>query len=396
MAAFNYVVSSGVIIPDLADTRSQVVEEFRAVFGADLAVDSSTPQGKLITRIAEERDAIARNNAELANQINPDHSGGIFLDALWRLTGGQRRGEEFSTLREVECSGIPRTLIPAGSRARTQAGAEFALVRAIQLGPDGTAKGTFQAVESGPVVAPPHSLDQIASNVLGWERVDNPLKATPGRLEESDAASRRRRRQTLALQTTSVNEAIIGHLYDLPLVRSVNYIENFKNETVEIDGITLEPKSIWVCVEEGIDADIGRVLLEKKTVGGSYNGDEIVTVEEPITGREYEVRFDRPDVIQVLIRVSVKESSLDLTNLIPELVMNYVDGLVEGDVSFMVGVDVSPFEIAGAINQQQPNIHVRKVELSVVGSGVWSTETLTVGAKGVARTTSTSISVVFV
>ncbi|URG13022.1 baseplate J family protein [Stenotrophomonas phage B2] len=396
MADYKFVASSGVIIPDLSDTRNAVVAEFRAVFGADLAVDPSTPQGKLITRISEERDAIARNNAELANQINPDLAGGVHLDALFRLTGGRRRGAEFSTLSEVQLTGIPRTLVPAGSQARTQSGAVFALVRPVQIGSSGSVQGAFQAIEPGPIAAPPNTLDTVASNVLGWEGVNNPFAASLGRLVESDAAARRRRRQTLALQTVSTSEAIISRLYDLPLVRSVNYIENFKGEEQVIDGITLAPHSVWVCVEEGINSDIGRVLLDTKTIGAAYNGDEVVTVEEPITGREYEIRFDRPDVIQVLIRVTVRESSLDLTNLIPELIMNYVDGQVEGDVSFMVGVDVSPFEIAGAINQQEPNIHVRKVELSVVGSGVWSTDTLEVGAKGVARTVPSSISVVFV
>src|SRR5690606_2709012 len=140
------------------------------------------------------------------NQINPDISGGVFLDALWRLTGGGRRGAVRSLINEVVLSGVPGTLIPAGSRARSQAGDLFELVSARILGPDGTVTGTFRAVEFGPIQVPPHGLDSVASSVLGWETVDNPTSALPGREEESDASSRRRRRQTLALQTTSVNE----------------------------------------------------------------------------------------------------------------------------------------------------------------------------------------------
>src|SRR5690606_17916986 len=101
MADYQFLVSSGVIVPDLAETRAQVEAEFLAVFGQDMVTDPSTPQGQFITRIAEERDAIARNNAALANQINPDISGGVFLDALWRLTGGGRRGAVRSLINEV-------------------------------------------------------------------------------------------------------------------------------------------------------------------------------------------------------------------------------------------------------------------------------------------------------
>ena len=59
--------------------------------------------------------------------------------------------------------------------------------------------------------------------------------------------------------------------------------------------------------------------------------------------------------------------------------MNYVNGDIEGDRSFVVGKDVSPWEIAGAINQQESRLSVVKVELSEVGSGVWSTDVFSVG-----------------
>ncbi|MFY2598721.1 hypothetical protein ACOTHJ_07755 [Achromobacter xylosoxidans] len=57
------------------------------MFGDDMPIEPATPQGLLITRITEERDAIGRSNAELANQINPALSGGVFLDSLMVLTG---------------------------------------------------------------------------------------------------------------------------------------------------------------------------------------------------------------------------------------------------------------------------------------------------------------------
>lgn len=88
MAEYNYITSSGVIIPDTAEQRTAVENEFKAVFGQDLDISPETPQGVLITMETENRDAIVRNNAELANQINPDLAGGVFLDAIWALMGG--------------------------------------------------------------------------------------------------------------------------------------------------------------------------------------------------------------------------------------------------------------------------------------------------------------------
>lgn len=393
MADYKYIHSSGVIVPDLSDTRNQVIAEFRAVFGADLATDPSTPQGKLITRIAEERDALARNNAEMANQINPDIAGGVALDALWRLTGGSRRGSVRSSINGVVMSGVPGTLIPAGSRARSQAGDLFSLKYNRVIGSSGSVLGEFVALEPGPIRVPENGLDTVASSVLGWETVTNPNPSIPGRFVESDAESRRRRRQTLGLHSVSVDEAIVSRLYDLPLVRSLNFLENDSDEDRVIEGIPMRKHSIWVCVEGGIDSDIAQALRATKTVGAGYNGDVVVEVPDRITGRPYEVKFDRPDVINLMIRVRAKASSLDLTTLIPELIMNYVEGRVEGDVSFVVGSDVSPWEIAGTINQQEPSITVRKVELSVAGTGNWSTDVFTVGAKGLAKTQLSSIQV---
>lgn len=394
MAKYNFLVSQGAIIPDTADTRTQVENEFKAVFGENLITDPSTPQGALITRIVEERDAIARNNAELANQINPDLSGGVFLDSLWSLTGGRRNSSVKTIINNVLLSGVPGTFIPAGSLAESQAGDKFELVSNRVLGESGTTTGNFRALEYGAISVPAHSLDTVASSVLGWETVDNPIAGVTGRPEETDAHSRRRRRATLALQTTSVNEAIVSRLYAIPEVRSLSYLENYSGSPMTVDGVTLVPHSIWVCVEGGFDLDIATALFETKTIGGAYNGDVSVDVTDPYTGQDYTVLFDRPDDVNLLIRITVRESSLDVEHLIPELVMNYVNGLLDGEVSFVVGADVSPFEISGAIAQQEPSLFVKNVELSLAGSGVWSSSVYTIKVSEVARTQISAITVI--
>src|SRR5690606_41600125 len=105
------------IIPDTADIRSDVESEWRAAFGDDLVTTPETPQGVIITLMTQARDAVARTNAANANQINPDVAGGVFLDALMSFTGGERRAATRSTISGVVFSGVPGTVIPAGSRA---------------------------------------------------------------------------------------------------------------------------------------------------------------------------------------------------------------------------------------------------------------------------------------
>ena len=47
-----------------------------------------------------------RYTAELANQINPDVAGGVFLDALMSFTGGARRSATQSTISGVVGSSV--------------------------------------------------------------------------------------------------------------------------------------------------------------------------------------------------------------------------------------------------------------------------------------------------
>ncbi|SUW69025.1 phage protein [Bordetella avium] len=98
-------------------------------------------------------------------------------------------------------------------------------------------------------------------------------------------ALRRRRAKTLALQTTSINEAIVSRLYDIESVQSCYYLENYSDQDTVIDGIPMRKHSIWACVRGGTDAEVAAALFETKTVGGGYNGAVAVTVSDPNNGR---------------------------------------------------------------------------------------------------------------
>jgi len=149
MAQYQYINDQGIIVPDTSTTRNEVIQEFRDVFGQDLVVDPSTPQGQLITRITELRDAVARNNADVANQINPALSSGRFLDALVGLSGASRKPATKSIISQVTIGGTPGTLIPAGSMASTNSGQVFELAQSITIPSGGTVDAAFIARDTG-------------------------------------------------------------------------------------------------------------------------------------------------------------------------------------------------------------------------------------------------------
>lgn len=393
--AYDYLTNEGIIKPDTSDTLAEVQQTFRDALGADLPLDPSTPQGVLITAFTEERDSAASLMAQVANQINPDIAGGIWLDAIWSLMSGSRYPAERSILNSVQVAGVPRTFIPQGSLATaTNSNVLFRTQIGVTLDITGNATVTFESVETGSYPVAIGGLDAVASSVLGWETVVNPSAAILGRPAESDVSARRRRRRTLAIQGASVPEAIQSAVYNLDGVQSLSFRENITDTPIIIDGVTLVAHSIYMCVDGGSDDEIAMALLANKTLGANYNG-TLHQIVEPYSGETYDVRFDRPAEIILFVRVTARRSIIDLPSAIPDAVMQYATGELDGDSGLEVGKDVSPFEISGAINQVYPAVNVTKVELSTDGS-TWSQNVLPVAINEVPRLTSSRVLVMVV
>lgn len=391
MADYEYIVATGVIVPDTSTIRAEVESEWRSALGQDLVVTSETPQGAMITIDVESRDGMVRNNAELANQINPDLAGGVFLDALWALTRGRRRAATRSVLSGVEFRGVPGTIIPARSVAVVEnTGARFLTSIDMVIGTTGLVVGQAVAEDSGPIAAPIGSLNQVASSVLGWEQVYNPSAASLGENRESDIASRKRRRNTLALQSISLSEAVTSRVYDVDGVKSLSFRENVTESTMTIDGVELLPKSIWVCVDGGEETEIATALLNSKTGGANWNGDVMISLIDPSSGQPYAVKFDRPEELSRIIRVTIKATTLDAQTIVQDAVGQYAACELDGEDGLVIGEDLSPFEIAGAINEVEPRIFVRKVESSTNGM-TWSSDIVPANINQVFRISSTQV-----
>lgn len=398
MADYQYLTETGVILPDTADTLETVRDEFRAAFGNDLDVSAETPQGVLITGEVLARDSFLRNNADVANQINPNIAGGVFLDAIWGITGGQRFKATPSFVRNVTLTGVPSTIIPEGAIASVGAsGAQFQLISPVVLANDGTGLGNFQSVDLGAVTVNVGELNQIVTGVLGWETVYNPYAGETGQPEESDIAARVRRRVTLALQGVALPEAIVSGVNSLPAVRSMAFRENPTGSPVVIDGQNLVAHSVFVCVDGGLDTDIGLMLLRKKSSGAAWNGNTTVQITEPYSGQVYDVKFSRPAEVLIYMQVYVKAGApyADVPTTVRDAILAYAAGEQEGEDGFVVGGDVSAFEIAGAVNRAAAPIYVTNLLLSTDGV-TFSSATIPINIAQIATTLAGNIGVTVV
>jgi len=385
---YTYIDGTGTIIADTETTKTQVQDEYKAEFGDDLILDDASPQGVLIVAETEQRDALARNNADLANQINPNLAEGIFLDAIMALSGMIRDvGEPSWFTSKVVVTGVAGTPIPIGAIAQTVSGDEFITTEAIVLDGSGNGLMDFVSVVNGPIPCAIGELDTIVTGILGWETVNNTVDATLGTSIQSDRNARLERRTTLGLQGRGVPEAVFGNVKAVSGVKSLAFRAN-KGAAGFIDGIAMVAHSVWVAVQGGANGDIAEALLKSVEIGADWNGALSVMVQEPVSGQNYTVKFDRPTEIPVEILVTAKTGAavVDVSTAVKDSILAYANGEIDGEAGFVVGGSVSPFELSGAINELYPDIIVTNVLVDVLGGtpvpdtlvlAIWEVATIT-------------------
>ena len=131
-------------------------------------------------------------------------------------------------------------------------------------------------------------------------------------------------------------------------------------------------------VEGGSDNDVALALLSSKSGGANWNGATSVSLTDPSSLQSVTVSFDRPTSVPILVRVTVRASSgSEPTANVQQAVVDYANGLVSGGDGFIVGADVSPFEIGSAVNTQNAGLFVSLVEVALnVDSPTYVTTTL--------------------
>lgn len=377
---YTYVTDSGTIVPDASAIQSQVQQEYISAFGDDLnVVTPGTPQSLLIAVESLARIAAADNNAQLANQINPNIAGGVYLDAIVALLGASRTP---ATSSMVNCTltGVSGTSIPAGAQISDANGNLYELVATTVIPLSGTiASVPFRSVLTGDVPGAAGTLITIVSNILGWETVTNPTGATLGTNTQSDAQLRSVRLGLLAAQGASTAEAIISALNAVPGMASVFFQENTNSSTTTIPptsgdvvGVPMVRNSIYACVAgTSTNAAIGAALTAKKSAGCAYNTGfgipQTVNVTDPFSGQVIPVKFDFAAQVTIAVQVTahVYGNVGDPVTAVQNAILAYAAGQIPGEPGFVVGASVSPFQLAGAINILAPGIFVQEVQVGV-------------------------------
>lgn len=158
----------------------------------------------------------------------------------------------------------------------------------------------FNALETGPLILGAGDLTQIKTPVAGWDRLSNPDPGVTGSRRETDGELRARRERSIQITATNTLDAITSRLRQTQFVTDVNVVQN--NGSTDDSFGTLR-QHIWAIVEGGADEDIARVLFDATAAGIGYRGDETIGVASEVSGKTFQVSFDRPTYIDPAIVV---------------------------------------------------------------------------------------------
>lgn len=292
------VTDSGVTPTTLEEYQTLLRVAFQSVWGEDLDTSAKSPAGQWIDNIAL---TLSQSDDAL---ISATGAANIFrafkaqLEGLGALLGILKDAAE-PTRVTATLGGTPGATILAGSRARSTGGDLYALVADATLDVGGTIDAIMAAVETGPIELLAGQLSSVVDVVPGWETVTNAADGTVGRDIEPDAAYRNRYFTELFRNALSVLDSIVAQVSGLENVVSVIGEENDTDSPLVVQNVTIDPHSVAIVVDGGLDVEIKDAIRFKKTGGTGTTGTTIVP-DPPNT----DINFFRVSFINIEVTVT--------------------------------------------------------------------------------------------
>lgn len=185
----------------------------------------------------------------------------------------------------------------------------------------------------GPFEQPTMSIDTISVPIAGWDSIINPVAATTGRFQETDAELRERFRNSKFVQSANILESLIDALSG---VEGVTDVKVYENDTENTSPEGVPPKSFMPIVLGGLPTDVGNAIWTNKPIGISSSGNTTVQIVDSL-GFVHNISYRRPQEVPIFISVDITstgELAGDATATIRQNIVNY------GQAASLIGDDV--------------------------------------------------------
>jgi hypothetical protein len=317
--------TTGLVIQDIAEIKSEYEESFRLLFGADVSLGVDSIFGKQIGIQAEREALIQAQMQFIQASLSRDKAQNANLDAVSALTGSDRRGAQPSTSSAGRATGTDTTIVLNGSTVIQQNDALD--VWTVIDGTDGVSPfgyeiGTVVSGEVTGVIIESVATGEkafssgtdfvIGSPIAGWVgfNITRDIETfETGQDVEQDGEFRDRGRDELFAGGNDISgiKAVITKVVG---VTEVQIFENRDCTTIDGDGI--EPGHVESIVTGGSDLDVATAILLRVPPGTSLQGTTLLVLADS-EGNQIDIRFTRPAAVEITVEVTISNFSAEGT-----------------------------------------------------------------------------------
>lgn len=360
MAEQNYIGINGLVTQSLEEIREDLISKFKEIYGQDINIEQNSPDGQLLNIWAQEKKDILDLFTQYYNNLDPDRVIGIPQQILYKLNGLIIQAYTYSYVyvnvtvtEDVTLQGLDDNIENedgTGYTVRDENGNRWILATTQNLSA-GTHLLNFRAGDLGSVTALPNTINVMETILKGVAGVNNPANNyITGNTGESAAQFRRRRNQAMAVPSQGFDESTQSQMLNLPNVTECKVYDNRTNQTVN----DIPPHSVWVIVEGGTPADIGRVIYNNLPPGIGMKGAQTVLVPK-INGDIETVYYDLPVAAPLYIRATIRnfsDTTIDTDYIKQQLIqMTYSIGeraetsTITGNIKEALGESGNPYNV---------------------------------------------------
>ena len=367
----------GIQIQTFQEIYDELAQGFRDIYGSEIDLDPESPDGQRVGIYASLLYDLQTYVMETARNFDPDFARGTWQESLLKLAGITRRPPLRSQV-DVEVT-IDRPLtLPEGYTVQDEIGQKWELQEAVTFNSIGTYTVTLFSEDFGVIETAANTVTEPETIVLGVTDVTNSDPAVPGRAEETEPETRRRRRRSVQKPAFSTAGSLFARLADIEDVTDVRVLEN-PTSSVDSDGVPAH--GLWCIVLGGSVSDIIEVIVKNKTGGTALKGSVTGTYEETRTypdGSDFtllrEARFDRPAETAVEVQLDATRKDSD----IPIDAQQIKDNIAAE--SFRIGENLVVTRLYAVVYKDNGEFYAQNLEVRRKGDASYITDWLQANA----------------
>lgn len=318
----NEINANGIETEDLQTIIDKLTIEFKNIYGQDINLEQSTPDGQLINIFAQAKIDTLNLAVQLYNLFNSETVIGRAQDNLYKLVGLYRKSSQFSfvqvnvtTTQAVNLEGLDddiENINGVGYTVSDTNGNNFILTNSAAITGAGTYLLEFRAQNVGAVQVLPNTIKNMVSVIRGVSGVNNPgVQYLTGNDAETDAEFRIRFNKSRSISSKGFSDSLLAALLNINLVADAQVYQNRTNQT---DGDGTPGHTVWVIVEGGTNEDIAQAIYANVTDGAGMRGETRVVIKKS-NGLLETINFDRASSEPLYIQATLKNLTTESLNL---------------------------------------------------------------------------------